>query len=63
VQSRVADWIRAVGGDVRKAGELINAMIRDLEEHINNYAQAKGYELVIDGEEETEEEVSHEQVD
>jgi hypothetical protein len=43
-----------VGGDVRKAGELINVMIRDLDEHINNYAQAKEYELVIDGEEETE---------
>jgi len=54
VQSRAADWIRAVGGDVRKAGELINVMIRDLDEHINNYAQAKEYELVIDGEEETE---------
>ncbi len=56
VQSRVADWIRVVDGDVRKAGELISAMTRDLDEHINGYAQAKEFELVIDGEEDQEEE-------
>lgn len=49
IQSRVADWIRMSGGDLKKAGELINAMTRDLDEHINNYAQAKEFELVIDG--------------
>ena len=56
VQSRAADWIRAVGGDVRKAGEMINAMIRDLDEHINSYAQAKEYELVIEDDEDDQEE-------
>jgi len=52
VQSRAADWIRIAGGDVKQAGELINAMIRDLDEHINGYAQAKEFEVVIDGEDE-----------
>ena len=52
----MADWIRVVDGDVRKAGELISAMTRDLDEHINGYAQAKEFELVIDGEEDQEEE-------
>lgn len=56
VQSRAADWIRAVGGDVRKAGEMINAMIWDLDEHINSYAQAKEYELVIEDDEDDQEE-------
>lgn len=63
VQSRVADWIRIAGGDLKKAGELINSMIRDLDEHINSYAQAREFDAVIGGEDETEEEVSHEQVD
>lgn len=58
VQSRVADWIRASEGDVRKAGELIGTMIRDLDEHINSYAQAREYELVIDGEEDESDDVS-----
>jgi len=52
IQSRVADWIRMADGDLKKAGELINTMIRDLDEHINSYAQAKEFELVIDAEEE-----------
>ena len=51
IQSRVADWLRLGGGDLKKAGELINAMIRDLDEHINGYAQAKEFDVVIDGEE------------
>lgn len=63
IQSRVAEWIRTAGGDLKKAGELINAMIRDLDEHINSYAQAKEFEVVIDADEtdiQTEEEESHE---
>jgi hypothetical protein len=51
IQSRVADWLRLGGGDLKKAGELINAMTRDLDEHINGYAQAKEFDAVIDGEE------------
>lgn len=51
IQSRVADWIRMAGGDLKKAGEMINAMIRDLDEHINSYAQAKEFELVIEEDE------------
>jgi hypothetical protein len=51
VQSRAAEYVRLVGGDVRKTGELINLMGVDLDEHINVYAQAKEFEVVI-GEEE-----------
>jgi hypothetical protein len=51
IQSGVAEWIRMSRGDLKTAGELINAMIRDLDEHINGYAQAKEFDVVIDGEE------------
>jgi hypothetical protein len=51
IQSGAAGWLRLGEGNVKKAGELISAMIRDLDEHINGYAQAREYELVIDGEE------------
>jgi hypothetical protein len=50
IQSKVADWIRATGGDLKKAGELINLMMRDLDEHINSYALSREYEVVFDGE-------------
>lgn len=50
VQSKAADWIAAVSGDTKKTGELINLMNRDVDEHINNYASSKEYEVVIDSE-------------
>ena len=52
IQSRVADWTRTVNGDIKKAGDLINIMTRDLDEHINSYATSREYEVVIDAEEE-----------
>lgn len=52
IQSRAADWIRTAAGDMKTIGDLINVMTRDLDEHINSYAQARDYEIVIDGEEE-----------
>ena len=55
IQSRAADWIRTVNGDTKKVGDMINMMNRDLDEHINSYASTKEYEVIIDGEEETEE--------
>jgi hypothetical protein len=53
VQSRAAEWIRTAGGDTKKVGELINLMTRDLDEHINSYAAAIEYQVIIDAEEET----------
>jgi hypothetical protein len=50
VQSRAAEWIRAVAGDMKKVGDLINLMNHDLDEHINSYASAVDYEVVIDEE-------------
>jgi hypothetical protein len=47
VQSKAADWIAAVGGDNKRVGELINIMNRDVDEHINIYASAKEYEVII----------------
>jgi len=52
VQSRSAEWIRTVGGDTKKVGDLIILMNRDLDEHINSYAGALSYQVVIDAEEE-----------
>jgi hypothetical protein len=52
VQSRAAEWIRTVGGDTKKVGDLIVLMNRDLDEHINSYASSLSYQVVIDAEEE-----------
>lgn len=52
IQSRAADWIRTVDGDTKKVGELMNLMNRDLNEHINNYAAATEYQVIVDAEEE-----------
>lgn len=55
VQSRAAEWIRTVAGDPKKVGELINLMNKDLDEHINNYASTKEFQVIIDLKEEGEE--------
>jgi len=52
IQTNVADWIVTVGGDTRKAGELINKMNNDLDEHINHYAGSREYEVIIEASEE-----------
>lgn len=52
VQSRAAEWIRSVGGDTKKVGDLILVMTRDLDDHINSYASTLSYQIVIDAEEE-----------
>lgn len=54
IQSRAAEWCRLVAGDMKKVGELINLMSRDLDEHINTYASASEYQVVIDAAEEAE---------
>jgi hypothetical protein len=48
VQSRAAEWIRAVSGDMKKVGDLINLMNHDLDEHINSYASQVEYQVVIE---------------
>jgi len=48
LRSGVAGWIRAAGGDLNRSGELVNEMMRDLDEQLNNYAAAKEYELEIE---------------
>lgn len=54
VQSRAAEWIRAVDGNHKKVGELINLMNRDLDDHINAYAAPIEYQIVFDAEEKEE---------
>lgn len=51
VQSRAAEWIRTVGGDTKKVGDLIVLMNHDLDEHINSYASSLSYQVIIDAEE------------
>lgn len=51
VQSRSAEWIRTAGGDTARIGELINLMNRELDEHLNGYAAAIEYRVVIEAEE------------
>jgi len=43
-----AGWITAVSGDPKRVGDLINIMVRDVDEHINNYAGNKEYEVIIE---------------
>jgi hypothetical protein len=58
VQSNAAAWIRAVSGDMKKVGEFINLMSRDLDEHINRYAASSEFQVVIDADEESEMDVA-----
>jgi hypothetical protein len=55
IQSRAAEWIRTVDGDTKKVGELINLLNRDIDEHINNYASTKEFQVIIDSAEIEEE--------
>jgi len=50
VQSKAAEWISLTGGNMKFTGELINAINRDLDEHINYYAANREYEVVFEGE-------------
>lgn len=50
IVSNTAEWINLVGGDTRKAGELITKMSNDLDEHINHYAGSREYEVIIESE-------------
>jgi len=60
VQSRAAEWIRTVAGDMKKVGDLINLMNHDLDEHINSYASQGEYQVVIEAEREEKEEMEDE---
>jgi len=51
IVTRAAEWIRTVDGDMKKIGELINLMNRDLDEHINGYAAPFEFQVVVDQEE------------
>lgn len=48
IQSKAAEWIRMVGGDTQHTGALANAMTKDLNEHINEYASPIEFEVVIE---------------
>lgn len=60
VQSHAAEWIRTVGGDTGKVGDLIILMNRELDEHINSYASSLSYQVVIDAEEDAAESAASE---
>ncbi len=53
IQSRAAEWIRTVNGDMKRIADLINLLNRDLDEHINTYASTKEYRVIIEAGEET----------
>jgi hypothetical protein len=57
IQSRAAEWIRTVEGDMKRLADLINLLNRDLDEHINTYATTKEYRVIIEAGNETESEV------
>lgn len=51
IQSRAAEWIRLVNGDMAHIGDLIYLMNQDIEEHLNGYAAPIEYQVVIDADE------------
>jgi hypothetical protein len=51
VKSHAAEWIRLVGGNMQKVGELISQMNREMDEHINSYATSTEYDVIIEAEE------------
>ncbi len=58
VQSRIAEWIRAVNGEMKKLGDLLHLVNSDIDEHINSYASALSYQVVIEAEEDAPAEVT-----
>ncbi len=59
IQSRAAEWIRTMGGDMKKTGDLINLMSRDLDEHINGYARQIEFQVVVEADQDGEDEQDH----
>lgn len=49
IKSHAAEWIRLVGGDMGKVGELISQMTREKDEHINGYTTAE-FNVILEGE-------------
>lgn len=48
IHSQAMEWVRVIGGDVKRVGEFIHILTYSLDEHINTYANAKDYLIVID---------------
>ena len=54
INTNAMEWIRLADGDVKKVGELIFALTRSIDEHLNAYAQPQDFKIVIEDEEEPE---------
>lgn len=48
IQSKAPEWIALASGDIKKQGELINAMTNDLDVLSNQFSKQKEYEIVIE---------------
>jgi hypothetical protein len=51
IQTGAAGWIRLVGGDLKRIGELIAAMNAGKDELLNHYAQTQEFQVIFEGEE------------
>lgn len=63
IKSQAAGWVRLVGGEMAKVGELVTQMIREKDDHINSYTTAE-FNVILEGdkgEEIAEEEVAEEE--
>ena len=49
IRTTGAEWVRSVGGDLQKVGALIDAMIREKDILINQYASIRDFQVIIDG--------------
>lgn len=54
VQAELAEWVRLVGGDVRRIGELNAHVLRGLDRHLNSLSRDREYDVVIPAEEAAE---------
>lgn len=56
VQTRVGEWIAAVGGDEKKAGDLVRMVMEDIDDMLNEYATTREFQVFFEAEVEAEEE-------
>jgi len=56
IRTTAAEWVRLVDGDLQKVGALIDAMIREKDILINQYASIRDFQVIIDGIDDDDEE-------
>lgn len=48
IKSQAASWVRLVGGDMARVGELVTQMTREKDDHISSYTSAE-FAVILEG--------------